>query len=45
MIEWELHGMEFGNGWSSSSGGVPLKLEDSYAHWCELHFNRRGRIR
>jgi hypothetical protein len=36
---------EVGRGWSSSSGGVPLTLEDSYAHWCELHFNGRGRIR
>ena len=25
-------------------GGVALTLEDSYAHWCELHFNEHGRI-
>lgn len=36
---------EVGRGWSTSSKGVQLKLEDSYAHWCELHFNQRGRIR
>lgn len=35
---------EVGRGWSTSSGGVPLKLEDSYAHWLELHFNQNGRI-
>jgi len=35
---------EVGRGWSTSSKGVPLTLEDSYAHWCELHFNQRGRI-
>jgi hypothetical protein len=35
---------EVGRGWSSSSTGVPLTLEDSYAHWCELHFNQHGRI-
>lgn len=35
---------EVGRGWSTSSKGVPLKLEDSYAHWLELHFNQDGRI-
>ncbi len=35
---------EVGRGWSTSTQGVPLVLEDSYAHWCELHFNRHGRI-
>jgi len=35
---------EVGRGWSTSSGHVPLVLEDSYAHWCELHFNQHGRI-
>ena len=43
------HGFEYGQnevgrGWSSSSKGVPLNLEDSYAHWLELHFNQNGRI-
>jgi hypothetical protein len=36
---------EVGRGWSSAdAGAVPLALEDSYAHWCELHFNQHGRI-
>jgi hypothetical protein len=35
---------EVGRGWSSSTSGVSITLEDSYAHWCELHFNRHGRI-
>jgi hypothetical protein len=35
---------EVGRGWSSSTKGVSITLEDSYAHWCELHFNRHGRI-
>lgn len=35
---------EVGRGWSTSMQGVPFKLEDSYAQWCELHFNQRGRI-
>jgi hypothetical protein len=36
---------EVGRGWSTSSGTVALKLEDSYAHWCELHLNQNGVIR
>lgn len=36
---------EVGRGWSGSSGKVQVTLEDSYAHWCELHFNRHGVIR
>jgi hypothetical protein len=35
---------EVGRGWSTASKGVPLTLKDSYAHWCELHFNQHGRI-
>jgi hypothetical protein len=35
---------EVGRGWSSSSKGVSLNLEDSYAHWLELHFTHNGRI-
>jgi hypothetical protein len=35
---------EVGRGWSTSQGGVQLTLQDSYAHWCELHFNQHGRI-
>jgi hypothetical protein len=41
---FEYEQNEVGRGWSSSSEGVPLTLEDSYAHWCELHFNQHGRI-
>ena len=36
---------EVGRGWSTSSRGVAVTLEDTYAHWCELHFNQNGRIR
>jgi hypothetical protein len=36
---------EVGRGWSTSTGGVAMALEDSYAHWCELHLNRHGVIR
>ena len=36
---------EVGRGWSDSSGAVALKLEDSYAHWCEIHLNGHGVIR
>ena len=35
---------EVGRGWSTSAGGVQLTLEDSHAHWCEMHFNQHGRI-
>jgi hypothetical protein len=36
---------EVGRGWSQSTGNVPIELEDSYAHWCELHMNNDGVIR
>ncbi len=36
---------EVGRGWSASSGAVAMTLEDSYAHWCELHMNQHGLIR
>lgn len=36
---------EVGRGWSSSSGNVSMELNDSYAHWCELHMNQHGVIR
>jgi hypothetical protein len=36
---------EVGRGWSDSSGAVALKLEDSYAQWCEIHLNGHGVIR
>ena len=45
-----LNGFEFtqnevGRGWSTSSGAVARKLEDSYAHWCDLHLNQDGVFR
>ena len=36
---------EVGRGWSESSGAVGIALEDSHAHWSELHMNQHGRIR
>ena len=36
---------EVGRGWSTSTKGVAITLESSYAHWCELHFNQQGRIK
>lgn len=41
---FEFHQNEVGRGWSSSEGAVPMTLEDSYAHWCELHMNQHGVI-
>ena len=35
---------EVGRGWSSSTGAVGITLEDSHAHWCEVHMNQHGRI-
>ena len=35
---------EVGRGWSNATGALAIDLADSYAHWCELHFNRHGRI-
>jgi len=44
------NGFEFtqnkvGRGCSTSSGAVVLKLEYSYAQWCDLHSNQNGVIR
>lgn len=36
---------EVGRGWSHAAGNVEVELEDSYAHWCELHLNNDGLIR
>jgi len=36
---------EVGRGWSTASGALALKLDDSYAQWCELHMNQNGVIR
>ncbi len=35
---------EVGRGWSVSSGPVAITLENSHAHWCEIHMNQHGRI-
>ena len=35
---------EVGRGWSTSTGAVAMELQDSYAHWCEIHMNQHGRI-
>jgi hypothetical protein len=35
---------ECGRGWSTATGDLAIELQDSHAHWCELHFNRHGRI-
>lgn len=36
---------ECGRGWTKSTGKVAMELEDSYAHWCELHLSNHGRIK
>jgi hypothetical protein len=36
---------EVGRGWSESSGALVVTLEDTHAHWCEIHMNQHGRIR
>lgn len=35
---------EVGRGWSESSGAVEMRLEDSHAHWSEIHMNQHGRV-
>ena len=42
---FEFERNEVGRGWSTSTGGVQVSVADTYAHWCELHFNQDGRIR
>lgn len=36
---------ECGRGWTKVTGKVAMELEDSYAHWCELHLGNHGRIK
>jgi len=36
---------EVGRGWSESSGPLAITLEDTHAHWCEIHMNQHGRIK
>jgi hypothetical protein len=43
------YGMEYGEaevgrGWLETTGTVAMVLEDTHAHWSELHMNRHGRI-
>ena len=35
---------EVGRGWSESSGALAVTLEDTHAHWCEVHMNQHGRV-
>lgn len=42
---FEYEQAEIGRGWSEVTGRVPLKLEDSFGEWCELHMNQSGLIR
>jgi len=41
---FEFRRNQVGRGWSSSQGPVSMTLEDSYAHWCEIHMNQGGVI-
>ena len=36
---------EVGRGWSESSGPLAITLEDTHAHWCEIHMNQHGRVK
>lgn len=42
---FEYTSNEVGRGWSQATGNVEIELENSYAHWCELHMNNEGLIR
>lgn len=42
---FEYTDCEVGRGWSESKGVVSIKHDDSYAQWCELHWNQDGVIR
>ena len=33
---------EVGRGWGTTSGAVPLKMQDSHAHFARLHMNQSG---
>ena len=35
---------EVGRGWSEATGALKVTLEDSHAHWSEMHLSRHGRI-
>ncbi|GGC73718.1 hypothetical protein GCM10011504_58770 [Siccirubricoccus deserti] len=42
-FEYEVS--EIGRGWSEAKGTVPMRLEDSYGSWFELHMTQSGVIR
>lgn len=42
---FEFERNEVGRGWSTSTREVTVSVADTYAHWCELHFNQNGRLR
>jgi hypothetical protein len=42
---FEFERNEVGRGWSTCTREVAVTVADTYAHWCELHFNQDGRIR
>jgi hypothetical protein len=42
---FEYEESEVGRGWSEATGAVPMRLEDSYGTWFELHMNQSGLIR
>jgi hypothetical protein len=42
---FEYEEAEIGRGWSDVTGNVPLRLDDSFGEWCELHMNQSGLIR
>lgn len=37
--------LEYPPGDVQGGRGVAVTIADTYAHWCELHFNQHGRIR
>ncbi len=36
---------EFGRGWTKTSGSITLELNDSHAHFCNLHMTGSGVVR
>jgi hypothetical protein len=42
---FEFEHCEVGRGWSETSGRMPMRLEDSYGTWFELHMNQNGVMR
>jgi len=42
---FEYERCEVGRGWSETKGRVPMRLEDSYGTWFEMHMNQDGVMR